>query len=116
MIDLSYLISVCNNDKTFKIEMIETFLNNIPEILSEMEAAVSQEEWKKTGDLAHKLKPSFIFMGIETAKDLILFIELNGRNNENTEQISNNFKELNDLFKNASVELIEELNDIKKDD
>ena len=110
--DLSYLISICDNDPSFKVEMINTFLKNIPEILSEMESALSNKEWKKSGDLAHKLKPSFTFMGIDSAKDLILYIEKNGRLREHTEGISNSYNELKSIFKMASVELNNELTNL----
>ena len=38
--------------------------------------SLSDRDWKKIGDLAHKIKPSFTFMGISVAKDLIIDIEL----------------------------------------
>jgi len=109
MIDMSYLISVCGDDADFKQEMIDTFLRNTPPVLEDMKSSLSEKDWKKIGDLAHKIKPSFTFMGISKAKDLIVDIEHSGRNNTEIEDIRDKIEQLNKICIQAFNELKEEL-------
>ncbi|MEM7110259.1 MAG: ATP-binding protein, partial [Bacteroidota bacterium] len=71
IIDLSYLQGVCNNDQNFMREMIDTFVNNTPQIISEMMDRSAKNDWKQVSALAHKLKPSVTFMGLNQIKDAV---------------------------------------------
>lgn len=110
--DLSYLGTICDGDQAFKREMIETFLNNTPSLINDMKLNLIEAEWKKIGDIAHKMKPSFTFMGIQTAKELILKIEHQGRHLENTSEIHQMVFRLESICNEAFVELKEELNSL----
>ena len=107
--DLSYLVSVCGDDADFKIEMIETFLKNTPPLINDMKSYLIDSEWKMIGDIAHKMKPSFTFMGIHTAKELILSIESQGRMGKHVEAIPKMILELESICIGAFTELKEEL-------
>ncbi len=109
MTDLSHLVSICGDDDDFKIEMIETFLKNTPPLINEMKNYLINSEWKMIGDIAHKMKPSFTFMGIHSAKDLILSIERQGRMHENIEEIPGMILELESICVGAFAELEKEL-------
>ena len=108
--DLSYLVSLCGDDEDFKTEMIETFLKNTPPLINNMKNYIIDSEWKMIGDIAHKIKPSFTFMGIHTAKDLILSIERLGRTQENVAEIPAMIIELESICKRAFAELESKLN------
>lgn len=107
--DLSYLASVCGDDRDFKTEMIETFLKNTPLQINDMKNYLIDSEWKMIGDIAHKMKPSFTFMGIHTAKELILDIERQGRSKEDVSEIPVMVLELESICKKAFPELEREL-------
>ena len=107
--DLSYLVSICGDDDDFKTEMIETFLKNTPPLINDMKNFLIDSEWKMIGDIAHKMKPSFTFMGIHTAKDLILSIEKQGRMLENVAELPTMILELESICKGAFAELEKEL-------
>lgn len=107
--DLTYLISVCGDDPEFKKEMIETFLKNTPVLLEEMKGSVRISDWKAIGDIAHKMKPSFSFMGIDIAKDLILDLERNGRQHEDTVKIPSMVERLDSICAKAFKELHDEM-------
>ena len=107
--DLSYLISLCGEDDDFKIEMIETFLKNTPPLINDMKNYIFDSDWKKIGDIAHKMKPSFQFMGIHTAKELILNIERLGRQMEDVSSIPTMVQELELICNQAFSELEMEL-------
>ena len=107
--DLTYLNSVCGDDPEFKKEMIETFLKNTPPLIKEMRDNLKMAEWKIIGDLAHKMKPSFTFMGIHSAKDLILEIEKKGRHQMDTSKIPGMVLKLNSICEKALAELENDL-------
>jgi len=109
IIDLSYLVSVCGDDHDFKTEMIETFLKNTPPLIDNMKNYLIDSEWKMIGDIAHKMKPSFTFMGIHTAKELILNIERQGRSLEDIAEIPSMVLELELICNEAFTELETEL-------
>ena len=110
--DLTYLISVCGDDPEFKKEMIETFLKNTPPLINEMKDHLKFAEWKKIGDVAHKMKPSFTFMGIHAAKDLILALEKKGRLQKDTDDIPEMVSKLDSICAKALVELENDLSSI----
>ena len=107
--DLSYLISVCGDDPEFKKEMIETFLANTPALLDEMKTKIKTSDWKAIGDIAHKIKPSFSFMGINSARDLILDLERNGRQQEDILKIPPMVEKLDSICTMAFLELKDEM-------
>ena len=110
--DLSYLVSICGDDPEFKKEMIETFLNNTPPLINEMKDLLKTSEWKKIGDIAHKIKPSITFMGIHSAKDLILDLEMKGRQQDGVSDIPLMIDKFEDICTKAFIELQRELDQL----
>jgi hypothetical protein len=111
--DLSYLVSICGEDHEFKTEMIETFLKNTPPLINDMKNYLIDSEWKMIGDIAHKMKPSFTFMGIHTAKKLILNIERQGRLFVDVSEIPTMVLELESICNEAFAELETELINVR---
>lgn len=85
--DLSYLKSISDNDPDFIIDMINTYIENTPVFISELKQLMYQEKWAEIGDLAHKMKPSIEFMGINALKETILELQRNGRSGTNISEI-----------------------------
>ena len=77
--NLSYLKSISNEDSSFISEMISTFLEATPSSLVSMSKAMKENDLSKVGQLAHKIKPSLTFMGIDSLKDVVLDIETKGK-------------------------------------
>lgn len=77
--NLDYLRSVSGNNSEFINEMITTFLQTLPNILEDMDKAVSDGNWEKLSRLAHQIKPSFTLMGLDFLRSKILFIEEHGK-------------------------------------
>ena len=77
--DLQYLREYSSNDNDFIIEMVELFLNNTPDFLKEMQEAYDEFDYVVVGRVAHKIKPSMTFMGIEDGKELCLELEELGK-------------------------------------
>ncbi|WP_053405325.1 Hpt domain-containing protein [Persicobacter sp. CCB-QB2] len=110
--DLTYLKSVCDGDSSFMTEMIETFLQGTPEIIDQLKVACKNQNWAEVGAVAHKVKPSITFMGIESMKDLILDIEHSGKDARNVEKLMGKIEEFENGCEMAYRELRETIAEI----
>ncbi len=107
--DLTYLKNICDGDKDFMKEMITTFLDNTPTALTEMKANSEKNNCLAVSQLAHKIKPSIAFMGIEQGKELIKELENNSEQLLQTNVLKQMVAELDQLCETAYVELKEAL-------
>ncbi len=98
VLDLSYLEEVSGGNKEFIIEMIDIFLAQTPGHITELNGAVAAKEWRKIAELAHKIKPTLAFMGVDSAKEVMAEIEKDGRNEENYEGIVFKIDQLQEVF------------------
>ena len=57
-------------------EMIKTFLEQIPGSIDQMEKEIFAGNWQKASEIAHKMKPSFTFMGMEETKMIVKEFEV----------------------------------------
>jgi CheY-like chemotaxis protein len=92
--DFSYLRSVSGNNEEFIKEMIQTFAQNIPLVVDDMRTCIQSKDWEKLSRLAHQIKPSFILMGLERLKSTLIYIEENGKEKTNLDElamVANNF-------------------------
>jgi PAS domain S-box-containing protein len=85
--DLTYLREVSGNNEEFIREMIQTFVQTIPPILSQMNTSLSRQDWEKLSRLAHQIKPSLALMGMNDLRSQVLYIEQNGKSRDNLEQL-----------------------------
>ncbi|MEM6522390.1 MAG: ATP-binding protein [Bacteroidota bacterium] len=105
IIDLSYLKGVCNNDESFMREMIDTFVTNTPQIISEMVHMSKEQNWRQVSALAHKLKPSVTFMGINQIKDAIKRIESFAKEGRKIDVVAKDIDEVREVIDKAINEL-----------
>lgn len=73
--DLTYLRSISDNNEQFLDEMVQTFLQSIPPVLSEMSRCLSEKNWHRLSRLAHQIKPSFGLMGMDDLRKAVFVIE-----------------------------------------
>ncbi len=78
-LDLSYLREMSGNSAEFIIEMLDAFKKQTPIYLAELENAVEAADWKKASECAHKMKPTFYYVGREDVRDHMQDIERNAR-------------------------------------
>lgn len=103
--DFSYLRSISNNNEDFIREMVQTFVQTMPGIMEEMNSCVRENDWAKLSRLAHQIKPSFTLMGIHDLRATILFMEENGRDNTNL----NELPKVTENFITSCRELVKDL-------
>jgi HPt (histidine-containing phosphotransfer) domain-containing protein len=107
IIDLTYLKEVASENVEFMVDMIDLFMEQTPSYTQDLKNAIDQKNWEKIAQTAHKLKPTFTFMGIEAGRDLMSTIEHRAREKEDFEGIARDFKEIYQSFDNIYIKLQE---------
>lgn len=87
-LDLSYLRNMLDHNPKFMIEVIDTFIEQTPFYLAELEDALLSKNWDSVGNCAHKIKPTFSYIGRNDVKDFIQTIEDKARSQIVLEQIT----------------------------
>ena len=86
-INLTYLKKISKGSNEFMLKMINTFIKQVINDVSSMQQQLDEKDWDSLYNTAHKMKPSFIFMGIKNLKDPIISIERNARERANLETL-----------------------------
>lgn len=90
-VDLSYLNEIADGNAEFIIDMIDIFLEQTPLYFVQLETAIREGDWKSTGDVAHKIKPTLAFMGVNEAKEQMAEIERKARSLDGVYEIEGKF-------------------------
>lgn len=106
-VDLSYLNEVSSGNSEFIIEMIDIFMQQTPVYVQQLTDAIAKKDWTAIAQVAHKIKPTLGFMGIDSARDIMVQIENDARNQENYESIVFNFTQSSDVFSTVYSKLEE---------
>lgn len=93
-LDLSYLRDMSGDSAEFMIEMLDAFQKQTPIYMDDLESAILAENWKVASECAHKIKPTFYYIGREDARDHMQEIERNARELKNIETIPTAFAEI----------------------
>lgn len=88
IVDLTYLKTFSDGDLDFVKEMVELFIDKIPMETSELQRAISAEEWSAAYKAAHDLKSSANFIGLKHIINSILKIEDCTKNERNFDQLA----------------------------
>ncbi|MFC5285040.1 Hpt domain-containing protein [Pedobacter alpinus] len=107
VIDLSYLKEVASDNTEFIVEMIDIFLEQTPGYVEVLTNAVETKDWSKIAEMAHKIKPTLAFMGVNEARDIMASIETRARDNDDYEGIAEDYKNLKEDMDLIFVKLVE---------
>lgn len=77
IIDLQYLYDLADGSFDFVEEMIQLFLNSVPQSVEELKQAINNGEWQKVKAVAHRIKPSFGFIGAKKVQEQLGQMERN---------------------------------------
>ena len=102
---LDYLNSISGGDESFIVDMVQTFIANVPEELNKIKGFVNQKNWNKAGQIAHKFASNLLFLEIEELKLIAIEIEENGINETNIEKIP----DLIEKLETGCYQIIDEL-------
>lgn len=93
-LDLSYLKDMSGDSAEFMIEMIDMFKAQTPLYIADLEQAVAAAEWEKAAGFAHKIKPTFSYVGREDAREHLQDMENKLRQVEHIDLIPAALQEL----------------------
>lgn len=91
--DLTELRSYSNGDKEFEADMFQTFLDQAPDFLSQIQTFLVQNNISEAGKTAHKFKSSVGIFGMETIRKGLEELE-------NSCRITAEYDHLQELFEN----------------
>jgi len=106
-LDLSYLTEMVGHNPEFMIEVFDMFIEQTPFYMAELENALSAENWDGVGDCAHKIKPTFSYIGRSDIKEFVQTIEHNARNKLSLEQIPTDINRLSEMLDRVYVQIDE---------
>jgi PAS domain S-box-containing protein len=107
-IDLSYLKQLSNGSNEFINQMITIFLEQTPKAILSLEQSLEKEDWVALRATAHKMKPSFGFMGIKSLKELIVLLEAEAEKGTNPAGMREKIATIKKVCELAITELEEE--------
>lgn len=100
-LDLSYLKDMCGDNAAFIIEMIDLFKVQTPVYIQEMQAALAAKDWAKVAAGAHKIKPTFVYVGREDAKEFMQQIETNAKEGKDLDKVASDCNEIVAFIENV---------------
>lgn len=104
-LDLSYLVEMVGHDPEFMIEIFETFIEQTPFYVAELEDALYQQNWKKVADCAHKIKPTFTYVGRTDVREFVHSIERSARELVDLDKLPEKVKELQALLEKIYIQI-----------
>ena len=75
-INLTYLNSMSGGSQEIMKEMVEIFLEQLPEFRKGMKKAIETKDWKLLSDVAHKAKSSMAILGINELRQRLADLEI----------------------------------------
>ena len=104
-IDLTYLKELSNGSNAFIVEIITGFLTETPRVIDNLEKQLNAANWDALRATAHKMKPSFSFVGIKELGDVINSVETNSAAKTNLDLIPGMISKIKTVFEEAAQEL-----------
>lgn len=75
VIDSEKIRSFASSDEEFMKQLIEIFLKRTPEYMRELNIAIEKQDWTMIKRMAHKVKPTFTYVGMDEFTDKVGSIE-----------------------------------------
>jgi HPt (histidine-containing phosphotransfer) domain-containing protein len=113
-LDLSYLREMSGDSAEFMVEMIDMFKQQTPIYMADLEQAITDQDWSRVSSCAHKMKPTFSYVGRDDAKDHMQVMEHDARDQKNLELIPVKFAEINEFIQVLNKQLDEAKADLEK--
>lgn len=104
-LDLSYLRDMSGDSIEFMIEMIDMFKQQTPIYINDLKTALDAKNWAMVASCAHKIKPTFAYVGRDDVKNHMQLIEHNARDLKDVEMLPAALEELNSFIEILNVQL-----------
>lgn len=104
-INLDFLREISDGNDNFFKEFIGLFLNSAPQAISDMEQSYFDKNWDTLSKVAHKIKPSFNYIGLKDLNRCAAKIEELANNKSDTLEIQMMIDNIKTVCKVAYTEL-----------
>jgi len=84
---LEYLKSISGGDEDFIKDMIQTFVNTVPEELMNIKVFIEEKNWIKGGENSHKFGSNLLYLELDELKEIIVKLENYGLEMEHIDEI-----------------------------
>jgi len=91
VINMEYLQSLSNGDKSFERNMIKAFSKQVPAELEELRVAIEEKNYQKTGAIAHNMKSTVSYLGLHQLTPMLEQIEAESESKNGFTRILENF-------------------------
>ena len=108
LFDLSKLKEMAKGDEQFVYKMVQLFIDKIPMSVAEIKVGFDSGDYDKVKAVAHRIKPSIDFMGIDSLKNEIIEIENNAEIFQSSEQMEKLIYKLDSVI-NEVVDSLKQL-------
>ena len=112
IVDLSLLRSRAGDDIDYIKEMIEIYLESLPDYLEEFNAAFERKQWGVLSKLAHKMRSAVVYFSTDELHDLLMEIEISSFGTKYLKKLSKSVEVVNDLCNKTMEELKGELTNL----
>ena len=104
-IDLSYLREITDGNPQLMIDLIDTFIYQVPQEIKRMKTAVKQEDWSALYLAVHKSKPNFSYVGVHSIQESLNRFEAEVQQQTNQEAYPQYIRELGEFTRRIIPEL-----------
>ncbi|MFO8067588.1 MAG: Hpt domain-containing protein [Bacteroidales bacterium] len=109
LFDFTYLDDLSEDDKEFKADMINVFLESAPASIREMQTFYKNKNWNSLREVAHKYKPQLGFMGIYSIMHDVEQIEQISTTKTNLDKLPELIENVEKVSKIASEQIKKEM-------
>ena len=114
--DLEFIKSITPGSFSFPINVIEAFLRETPSKIDELKKVIAEEKWESTYELAHKIKPGILMLGIpDENSDALLKILKNTKEHQKLNEIQGLFETFTKNIDSIYKDLEQSLKALKKE-
>lgn len=107
--NLSILREYAVGDIEYIKDLINIYLESIPEYVRDLNLFYHEKNWEKFGKQAHKMKAPLAYFGLSELKQVLENIELDARKETNPERHLYHLNKVNEIIESSLVELKIEL-------
>lgn len=106
--DLTYLRSISKGNTAFEQRMLSAFVEQAAADVQRLKNAVQQADWDMIYMIAHKMKPSLQFVGLDLLQPDILSLEMAARQKKDMDKVADVVSNVSTIIGIAIEEVKEE--------
>ncbi|RXG15825.1 signal transduction histidine kinase [Leeuwenhoekiella aestuarii] len=104
-VDIKNLFEIFDGDKEFIISLLEVFIEETPKDLNSLRNCVAREYYPRASTLAHKMKSSFMNLGLTKPGHYLQQIEANINNPDKVKKAKESLKSFEEFYDRALVDV-----------